>query len=53
MKIYYIEYSDTVKFFNGNKTLELIKDDNFLKRFFRAVYKKYGKTIKFLDLLEE
>ena len=53
MKIYYIEYKNTVKFFNEDKTLELIRNDIFLKRFLKAVYKKYGRSIKFLDLMEK
>lgn len=51
MKIYYIEYKDTVKFFNEDNSLELIREDNLLKRFLRAVYKKYGKVIKFESLI--
>ena len=50
MKIYYIEYNKTVKFFNGEKTLEIPRD-KILEKFLRAVYKKYGNKIKFLSLI--
>lgn len=51
--IYYIEYQDTVKFFNGDNTLELIRGtkDKFIENFLRAVYKKYGKNIIFKSLI--
>ena len=53
MKIYYIEYQDTVKFFNDDKTLEIIRgtNDKFIQKFLKAVYHKYGKTIKFIELI--
>lgn len=51
MKIYYIEYEETVKFFNEEKSLELIKEEKLLKKFLRAAYKKYGKKIKFVELI--
>lgn len=46
MKIYYIEYEETVKFFNGEHTVEFNKD-NLLKAFLKYCYKKYGKELKF------
>lgn len=49
--IYYIEYQDTVKFFNGENSLELIREDNLLQKFLKAAYKKYGKMIKFESLM--
>ena len=42
MKIYYIEYNKTVKFFNGEKTLEIARN-KILEKFLRAVYKKIWK----------
>ena len=51
MKIYYIEYQNTVKFFNGENTLELLRNDKLLERFLKSVYHKYGNQIKFLSLI--
>lgn len=50
MKIYYIEYSKTVKFFNNDKTLEIEKSKKLVD-FLKAVYKKYQGKIKFLKLI--
>lgn len=47
--IYYIEYKNTVKFFNDNKSIDIIKD-NRLILFLKSVYKKYGKMIKFKEI---
>ena len=47
--IYYIEYKNTVKFFNNDKSIDIIKD-NRLVLFLKAVYKKYGKMIKFKEI---
>ena len=50
MKIYYIEYEKTVKFFNGDKSIEILKG-KLLERILKATYKKYGTRIKFLSLV--
>lgn len=50
MKIYYIEYNKTVKFFNGDNTIEIPRN-RLLKQFLKAVYKKYGNKVKFLNLI--
>lgn len=49
LTIYYIEYKNTVKFFNDNKSIDIIKD-NRLILFLKSVYKKYGKMIKFKEI---
>ena len=53
MKIYYIEYKTSVKFFNDDKTLEIERGngDKTIEKFLKAVYLKYGKTIKFISLI--
>lgn len=50
MKIYYIEYENTVKFFNKDKTLEIEKAGKLIL-FLKRVYKTYGKQIKFESLI--
>ena len=50
MKVYYIEYENTVKFFYKDTSLEMLKD-NKLVLFLKACYKKYGKNIKFKELI--
>ena len=50
MKIYYIEYQETVKFFNGDRSIE-IKKGKLLERILKATYKKYGTKIKFFSLV--
>lgn len=49
LTIYYIEYKNTVKFFNDNKSIDIIKD-NRLILFLKSVYKKYGKMIEFKEI---
>ena len=46
MKIYYIEYTNSVKFFTNDATFEIEKS-KLLELFLKAVYKKYGKKVKF------
>ena len=48
MKIFYIEYENSVKFFNSktNAIIEIEKT-KILELFLKAVYKKYGKKVKF------
>ena len=45
MKIYYIEYTNSVKFFRNDATIEIEKS-KLLELFLKAVYKKYGKKVK-------
>lgn len=48
MKIYYIEYEKSVKFFNDKTNTNIeIEKSKLLEIFLKAVYKKYGKKIKF------
>lgn len=49
LTIYYIEYKNTVKFFNDNKSIDIIKDKRLIL-FLKSVYKKYGKMIKFKEI---
>lgn len=46
MKIYYIEYTNSVKFFRNDASIEIEKS-KLLELFLKAVYKKYGKKVKF------
>lgn len=48
MKIYYLEFKDSVKFYNKetNASVEIEKS-KLLKLFLKAIYKKYGKKVKF------
>ena len=50
MKIYYIEYANSVKFFRNDATVEIEKS-KLLELFLKAVYKKYGKKVKFECLI--
>lgn len=50
IKLYYIEYQDTVKFFRNNVNIDIPKDQK-LVAFLKACYKKYGKNIKFKELV--
>ena len=50
MNVYYIEYENTVKFFYNENSLEMLKD-NKLILFLKACYNKYGKNIKFKELI--
>lgn len=49
-KIYYIEYRETVKFFKDENTIEIEKT-KILELFLKAIYKKYGKKVKFKCLV--
>lgn len=51
MEIYYIEYKNTVKFFKDENTIEIEKT-KILELFLKAVYKKYGKKVKFKCLIK-
>ena len=48
MKIYYLEFKNSVKFYNKelDKSIEIEKS-KLLELFLKAVYKKYGKEVKF------
>lgn len=50
MIIYYIEYRETVKFFKDENTIEIEKT-KILELFLKAIYKKYGKKVKFKCLV--
>ena len=50
MKIYYIEYINSVKFFKNDASIEIEKS-KLLEMFLKAVYKKYGKKVKFESLV--
>lgn len=50
MKIYYIEYLESVKFFRNDVSIEIRKDKR-LVMFLKAIYKKYGKKVKFKCLV--
>ena len=52
MKIYYIEYTNSVKFFNFKNDASIeIEKSKLLELFLKAVYKKYGKKVKFECLI--
>ena len=52
MKIFYIEYENSVKFFNSKTNANIeIEKTKLLELFLKAVYKKYGKKVKFECLL--
>lgn len=48
MKIYYLEFKNSVKFYNKetNASIEIEKS-KILELFLKAIYKKYGKKVKF------
>ena len=46
MKIYYLEFKNSVKFFRNDRSIEIEKS-KLLEMFLKAVYKKYGKEVKF------
>lgn len=46
MKIYYLEFENSVKFFRNDTSIEIEKS-KLLELFLNAVYKKYGKKVKF------
>ena len=52
MKIYYLEFKNSVKFYNKemDKSIEIEKS-KLLELFLKAVYKKYGKKVKFECLI--
>ena len=54
MKIYYLEFKNSVKFYNEemDKSIEIEKS-KLLELFLKAVYKKYGKKVKFECLLQK
>ena len=48
MKIYYLEFENSVKFFNSKTNANIeIEKTKLLELFLKAVYKKYGKKVKF------
>ena len=50
MKIYYLEFKNSVKFFRNDRSIEIEKS-KLLEMFLKAVYKKYGKEVKFERLI--
>ena len=50
MKIYYLEFENSVKFCRNDATVEIEKS-KLLELFLKAVYKKYGKKVKFESLV--
>ena len=50
MKIYYLEFENSVKFFSNDTIIEIEKS-KLLELFLKAVYKKYGKEVKFECLI--
>ena len=46
MKIYYLEFKNSVKFYRNDTSIEIEKS-KLLELFLKAVYKKYGKKVKF------
>lgn len=52
MKIYYLEFKNSVKFYNKelDKSIEIEKS-KLLELFLKAIYKKYGKDVKFECLI--
>lgn len=48
MKIYYLEFKNSVKFYNKetNTSIEIEKS-KILELFLKSIYKKYGKKVKF------
>ena len=54
MKIYYLEFKNSVKFYNKemDKSIEIEKS-KLLELFLKAIYKKYGKKVKFESLIQK
>ena len=54
MKIYYLEFKNSVKFYNEemDKSIEIEKS-KLLELFLKAIYKKYGKKVKFESLIQK
>ena len=50
MKIYYLEFENSVKFFRNDTSIEIEKS-KLLELFLKAVYKKYGNEVEFECLL--
>ena len=50
MKIYYIEFENSVKFFRNEASIEIEKD-RLLVMFLKFIYKKYGMSVKFECLI--
>lgn len=50
INVYYIEYQDSVKFFRNECAIDIPKGKK-LAGFLKACYKKYGKKIKFKELI--
>ena len=50
MKIYYLEFKNSVTFLRNDRSIEIEKS-KLLELFLKAVYKKYGKKVKFECLL--
>ena len=50
MKIYYLEFENSVKFFRTDTSIEIEKS-KLLEMFLKAGYKKYGKKVKFECLI--
>lgn len=48
MKIFYTEYKDKVIFKNQENIVEIPRIT--LKKFLKAIYKKYGKNVKFQEV---
>ena len=50
MIIYYLEFKNSVKFYRNETSIEIEKS-KLLEIFLKAVYKKYGKKVKFKCLI--
>ena len=46
MKIYYLEFENSVKLGRNDTSIEIEKS-KLLELFLKAIYKKYGKKVKF------
>ena len=52
MKIYYLEFKNSVKFYNKEMDASIeIEKSKLLELFLKAIYKKYGKDVKFECLI--
>ena len=48
MKIYYLEFENSVKFYSKETDASIeIEKSKLLELFLKAIYKKYGKKVKF------